>query len=814
MLAPWPELAENREMAQEGPEHGPLVAVDGSEDEAGATAEAAVPDEGSRTESDDRLLIVRRGLSIGATGRGRDQRRYHLLAAIAKGGMGEVYVAELVEPSGERQRVVVKRLLEELEHDVDYVEMFRFEAATMARLDHPNIVKIIDAPVIEGSRCLAIEYVRGRSVSAMIERARKLEQTLPPDVALYILVRVLIGLDHVHHARLEDGTPLGLVHRDVTPGNLLVGFDGAVKITDFGIAKSQMSAVATTAGIVKGKARYLAPEQIIGEKATPRSDLFSSACVLIEMLSGIPIFERMSVPKTLQSIVRGEREPIEQLLPFKAARLAAEIERALSLEPARRHDGAQAFAAALEAAGAELGPPASQAEIAEYLTTLFEGTEEPYERAEREADQARAEAKAAQPPGPSISTMLGAQAATEVAEPLAPVLLSLDGLDTKRAADPGPPEPAPSTDDPERDPISSGGTPRPVRARGPHRDAGERAKPDLLETIRIDDSRAPHAEADDEITQAVGASPPDAPEQGADRALTVLRTEEDPRVSVTLARSDLGRPPPERASISDRVAYAHPLREAHETADADEADETHVLSSAPKPSSKVVSLTLEPRATPRKDPASDPSMSVTLIPNRRPIQPELQPIEPGVVPVPMFRPSFGMLLGAVFVLGTLTGVAATFLLRPVTPAPPISSTGARAPLPAAENGAAAAATAAPLTSTGSAALRPLTDTASRAAASATARFAEELDQEGAALDLLLPRGTRVKLDGSWLKQKMPARGVALAPGRHAIQVQPPASARGPKKPPPPKKLIFDVGASDHLVIDGALRPRPAAPDDR
>lgn len=321
------------------------------------------------------------GLYIGATGSDAAGAAYRLVAPLDRGGMGELFVAEVESSAGDRRYAVIKRLLPDLMDDRDYVEMFRAEAEVMARLDHPSVVRVLGLPTLEGTVCLALEFVDGRSAQQLISRTRRLGIKTPPGVAAHIVARVAEALDHVHHARGKDGRPLDLVHRDVSPGNVLLGFDGSVKLTDFGIAKSRMSAVSTTVGIVKGKARYLAPEQILGRPATPRSDLFAAALVLVELLTGKPLFERGSIPKTLYAIVHGEREPMQAILPQAATPLADLLEAALTTEPERRLPTARALAEGLDGLATSLGPPVDAAALGHHLRGLFAGTQGPLTRA-------------------------------------------------------------------------------------------------------------------------------------------------------------------------------------------------------------------------------------------------------------------------------------------------------------------------------------------------------------------------------------------------------------------------------------------------
>ena len=282
---------------------------------------------------------------------------YKILSTIQRGGMGELFLAETVKPSGRRMKVVLKRLLADLVNDAQHVSMFRSEAKLMSSLDHPNIVKVIDIPKIEGKQCLALEYVQGRNVAQILKQCDTLGIKMPPQIALYILCEVLKGLHHAHTFVLRDGRPLDAVHRDVTPSNILVSFDGEVKITDFGIAKSEMSSVSTTVGVVKGTTRYLSPEQIRGRDVSARTDIFSAAVVLVELLTGRSLFDRGSVPPTMLAIVSGERPPISRLLPFNAPRLAVALEQALMVHPQARQDSAEAFLHELMSAAAQLGRP-------------------------------------------------------------------------------------------------------------------------------------------------------------------------------------------------------------------------------------------------------------------------------------------------------------------------------------------------------------------------------------------------------------------------------------------------------------------------
>lgn len=322
-------------------------------------------------------------LGIGSTGSDSGGLRYEIIAPLDKGGMGELFVARVKGTPETPKYAVIKRLLPDLVDDNDYVEMFHAEARIMGRLNHPNVVRVLGLPMLSGNSCLALEYVEGRNVQQLISRGGRLHVGVPPSIAVYIALGMAKALDHVHKARDANGRRLELVHRDVSPGNVLLGFNGDIKLTDFGIAKTRISNVSTTVGIVKGKARYLAPEQILGRNATPKSDLFSAALVLVEMLTNTPLFERGTIPKTLYAIVNGERPNLSDILPINAKPLAPILETALETDPTRRLQSAHAFVDQLQNIIPKLGPRIDTNVLGQHLRGVFEGTPGPLTRVGR-----------------------------------------------------------------------------------------------------------------------------------------------------------------------------------------------------------------------------------------------------------------------------------------------------------------------------------------------------------------------------------------------------------------------------------------------
>ena len=298
---------------------------------------------------------------------------YRIESIIQQGGMGEVFLVTPIDPAdpANASPVVLKRLPKVADDEDGYVDMFRAETEVMSTLRHPNVVTVVDSFETEMELGLALEYVRGRNL-LQIQRACTTEGIpMPPGVAIHIMLQILEGLHYAHTFVMEDGRPLKLVHRDVTPGNILVGYDGIVKLTDFGISKSALSRVKTRVGVVKGTTRYLAPEQIRAQPMTPRADLFSAGVVLTELLTGEPLFDRSAIAPTLFAIVNGERPEVSQLLPFKASELCIILESALATESNRRPLTARAFADGLRWAAQAQGWTEQREELHELMTRLF-----------------------------------------------------------------------------------------------------------------------------------------------------------------------------------------------------------------------------------------------------------------------------------------------------------------------------------------------------------------------------------------------------------------------------------------------------------
>lgn len=273
---------------------------------------------------------------------------YELVERIATGGMAEVYLARREGPFGFQKTVALKRILPQLTCDTDFVSMFIDEARVCARLTHPNIVQVFDFGEHEGELYMAMEYVEGTTGAKLIRAAVARGEVIPLEVVLHLGLSILRALDYAHHRVDEEGQPLRLVHRDVSPGNLLIDRNGAVKLTDFGIARAAEFERRTDAGQLKGKLGYMSPEQVTGEELDGRSDLFTAAIVLAELITLRPLFAGGSEIEVLLRIRDGDLTAIDRSAHRVPEDLRPVLFKALSRDRSHRFNTASEFAAAIE----------------------------------------------------------------------------------------------------------------------------------------------------------------------------------------------------------------------------------------------------------------------------------------------------------------------------------------------------------------------------------------------------------------------------------------------------------------------------------
>ena len=275
--------------------------------------------------------------------------RYRLLEQIGSGGMAEVWRAEALGPEGFVKEVALKLIRGDHEARADWVRMFVREARLASRLTHANVVQVFDFGEVEGRHYIAMELVRGRTLREVLHRCREKGLRLGVARAVHVCAEVARGLAYAH--RYEDGgRPLGLVHRDVSPQNVLLSFEGEVKLTDFGIARALGAAEATSPGTVKGKAAYMPPEQARGEAVDGRADVFALGVILWELCAGRRLFARDSDAATLSALLSAAPPSApsawnEEVPPELDALALAALER----DPALRTGSAEELAAGLAA---------------------------------------------------------------------------------------------------------------------------------------------------------------------------------------------------------------------------------------------------------------------------------------------------------------------------------------------------------------------------------------------------------------------------------------------------------------------------------
>jgi len=288
---------------------------------------------------------------------------FQLLAKLATGGMAEIFLARRLGAGPDQPVQVVKRILPHLADDEHFVAMFRDEAALASQLVHPNICRVHHLGIADGGAFIVMEYLHGVALSRLLSRLSKRRQFLDVRVVAGLAVQACDGLHAAHEARGRDGHPLGVVHRDVSPPNILVTGDGVVKLLDFGIAKARGASSKTRTGTVKGKNAYMSPEQILGKPLDRRSDVFALAAVVYELLSVRRLFHRDSDFLTFKAITE---EPIPDIRDRRSdlpAALVGVLTRALARDPNARFATAAAMAAAITSSVASLGGPATADEL-------------------------------------------------------------------------------------------------------------------------------------------------------------------------------------------------------------------------------------------------------------------------------------------------------------------------------------------------------------------------------------------------------------------------------------------------------------------
>jgi eukaryotic-like serine/threonine-protein kinase len=297
--------------------------------------------------------------------------RYELLTKIASGGMATVYVGRLRGAAGFWRLVAIKRAHAHLVEDESFRRMLIAEARLASRIHHPNVVAVDDVEELaSGELRLIMDYVEGASLSMLMSAAGRANQPLPPRLAMRIGLDACAGLHAAHQLSDDHGESLRLVHRDVSPHNILVGVDGTARLADFGIAKVARSSVSTTTGAIKGKLGYMAPEYIEGNVPDARSDVFALGAVIWEAVAHRKLFRGTNEVDTLKRVVTAEVPSLAEVDPALGRALDGVLRKALAKLPAQRFQSAQELGAALEAAALEAGLMGSHREVAAGVESL------------------------------------------------------------------------------------------------------------------------------------------------------------------------------------------------------------------------------------------------------------------------------------------------------------------------------------------------------------------------------------------------------------------------------------------------------------
>jgi eukaryotic-like serine/threonine-protein kinase len=302
---------------------------------------------------------------------------YILRERIATGGMAEIFDALLVGDAGFERRVAVKRILPELAADESFLSMFVDEAKIAVQLSHSNIAQILELGWADGSYYIVLEYVDGKELKAIVKAQRARGQGLPIPIACHVAMCVAEALAHAHGAIGRDGRPLAVIHRDLSPHNVMVSYDGAVKVIDFGLAKARGRITKTAVGVLKGKLSYMSPEQAAGEQLDARSDIFSLGACFFEMLTGQMLFQRESDRATYAAVCAARIPALREFVPSLPIDLERVIRRALTKDPQGRWQTAQDFYDAIESIAYDRSLLVHRREVVDYLAGLFPRDDQP-----------------------------------------------------------------------------------------------------------------------------------------------------------------------------------------------------------------------------------------------------------------------------------------------------------------------------------------------------------------------------------------------------------------------------------------------------
>ena len=431
------ELEELARVSKPAPRPAPPSAVQAPARPQPAPAAKAVPPAAAPTPAAvpadfDAAATQRIPLFLEETGDQPGERfgQYTLLERVAVGGMAELWKARMRGVEGFQKTVAIKRILPHMTDNAEFVGMFIDEAKLAAQLTHPNIVHIYDLGKIGRDYYIAMEFVDGKDLRSLLNAGSRKGMPLPLELGLLIAARVASALDYAHRKRDFEDRELGLVHRDVSPQNVLLTYEGDVKLCDFGIAKAAAKASQTQMGALKGKLQYMSPEQAWGRHVDARSDLFSLGAVLFEMVTGERLFPGDSEMSVLESVRQGKTRSPRQVNPAIPREVDEIVARAIAIDPQERFQSADEMKRRLGMAISALAPSVGPTDLAAYLHRVLETAPvEPV--AEPSAGEAPAPVSASWVEEPAAMPAVAAAAAeeqpVEAVAPLLPVKVEDEG---------------------------------------------------------------------------------------------------------------------------------------------------------------------------------------------------------------------------------------------------------------------------------------------------------------------------------------------------------------------------------------------------
>ena len=294
---------------------------------------------------------------------------YRLRDKIAQGGMAELYMADYLREDGFRRQVAVKKVLPHLAENQDFIKMFIREARLAALLQHPNIVQIFDFGKIQNTYFIAMEYINGRTLGQIMAH---LQIGLPVNMTIFLILQICLGLDYSHKRKDDDsGKPLGIVHRDISPQNILISFQGEVKISDFGISKANTEPSLTQAGVIKGKLAYLSPEQALGKHVDHQADIYSLGLMFYETLTGTRIYQFDTDIEAIRAIPEMEIPPVKQVREDIPDALNEIVMTCLAKDKAERYQDAKALHKDLMALKQKLQLSFDASDLSNFMRTTF-----------------------------------------------------------------------------------------------------------------------------------------------------------------------------------------------------------------------------------------------------------------------------------------------------------------------------------------------------------------------------------------------------------------------------------------------------------